>query len=65
MNHPWPRLLVTLVLGLLTAGPLAAVTLVALPAGWRGPAVPAAVLAGTLLVLVGIRHHPVRNGGRP
>ena len=45
--------------GLLLAGPLAALALVALPEQWRGPAVPWAVLA-LAIGLVAILRRPKR-----
>ncbi len=47
---------VTLALGLLIAGPLAALALVAVPAEWQGPAIP--VAAGIVAVLaVAVARH--------
>jgi hypothetical protein len=47
--------IVTLALSLLLAGPLAALALTLLPAGWRVAAVPWGVSALALLIAVGIR----------
>ncbi len=46
---------VNVLVGLLLAGPLAALALVALPAGWRKPAVPWAVAALAIAVVVIVR----------
>lgn len=54
-------IVVTVALGLLVAGPLAAVALVAVPAEWQGPAIP--VAAGVVaLVAVALWRH---SGGGP
>ncbi len=51
---------VTVALGLLVAGPLAAVALVAVPADWQGPAIP--VAAGVVaIVAVALARHAVRG----
>ena len=47
--------LVTLAVGVLVAGPLAALVVALLPVAWRAPAVPWAVAAGVLAVVAGIR----------
>lgn len=62
MSGLWPRLLGTLLLGVVAAGPLAALALVAAPAAWRGPALPAAVLVCTVLVALLARHGRSPNG---
>ena len=46
------RLVSSVALGVLLAGPLAALGLVAAPAAWRGPAIPGGVLACTILFVV-------------
>ena len=46
---------VSVLVGLLLAGPLAALTLVALPEPWRGPAVPWAVAALAVALVVFVR----------
>lgn len=51
--------IVTLALGLLVAGPLAALALVAVPEAWQGPGIPLA--AGVVAVLAVAL---VRHGGR-
>jgi hypothetical protein len=48
--------------GLLLAGPLAALALVTLPERWRGPAVPWAVAALTIALVAFVRH-PKRPSG--
>lgn len=64
MNTTRPSFLVTLLLGLLAAGPVAALTIVALPGSWRGPLVPAAVAACTVLAIAAVRHRQ-RGGSSP
>ena len=46
---------VNVLVGLLLAGPLAALALVALPEQWRGPAVPWAVVAVAVAVVAIVR----------
>jgi hypothetical protein len=65
MNATRPSLLVSLLLGLLAAGPAAALAIVAVPAAWRGPLVPATVLACTVLAIAAVRHRPRRGAPRP
>jgi hypothetical protein len=63
MNAARPSVLVTLLLGLLAAGPVAALAIVAVPGTWRGPLVPATILVCTVLVTAAVRHRP--RGGSP
>ena len=51
MSAPWPRLLGTLLIALVAAGPLAALAMAVVPPSWRGPAVPAVALAATVLAV--------------
>lgn len=55
-------IVVTVAIGLLVAGPLAAVVLVAVPADWQGPAIP--VAAGVVaLVAVALWRHAGGGAG--
>jgi len=59
LSQPVGSLVVTVVVGLLVAGPLAAVALVATPPDWRGPWVAVlAVLVGVGLVALLRRESP-------
>ena len=64
MNTSRPSFVTTILLGLLAAGPLAALALVAAPPSWRGPFVPGAVLVATILV-IGVLRHALPAGRRP
>jgi uncharacterized membrane protein YccC len=46
---------INVLVGVLLAGPLAALALVAVPEQWRGPAVPLAVVALTIALVVFVR----------
>ncbi|MCX6544304.1 MAG: hypothetical protein NTV05_07795 [Acidobacteria bacterium] len=46
---------VSVLVGVLLAGPLAALALVAVPEQWRGPAVPVTVVAVTIALVVFVR----------
>lgn len=53
---------VDVLIGLLLAGPLAALALVALPERWRGPAVPWAVAALAIVLVALARRAMPRSG---
>jgi hypothetical protein len=48
-------LLISVILGLVLAGPLTALVVVSLPDGWRIPAVPYLTASVTIAVIVAIR----------
>ena len=49
-------LLTSVALGVLLAGPLAAISLAMVPASWRGPAIPASALAASIMLIILLRH---------
>ncbi|MCX6551334.1 MAG: hypothetical protein NTY02_10090 [Acidobacteria bacterium] len=55
MVHAIRHTLVTILVGLLLAGPSAAAVLALLPAEWRVPAVPLLAAAGTILLVGAVR----------